>query len=221
MVDKEHWEKLYSIADPYDHKNCFSDIKRRQFSLNLIYKRNLRFERCLELGCGEGDITREVLKVCNNITAVEISGNAIRRAKELNKDYIDRICFIEGDMYALEFKKGEFDFINALEALSYTKQRNEEISKWIKWLRPNGYILFTGANLKNYFSYHELRNLFLRPELEIIEITPVTTKFLTQPFINRKILPQTDFVWNIGMFFARKFPRFFARHIAFLIRKIK
>jgi ubiquinone/menaquinone biosynthesis C-methylase UbiE len=219
MVDKQSWEKYYSIADPYGHGKWFSDIRRRQSSLDLIFKRNLRFEKCLELGCGEGEITKEVLRVCNQVTAVEISGNAIRRAKELNKDYLDRICFVEDDMYALKFREGEFDFINALESLDYTKERDEEISKWTRWLKPGGYILFSGPNLKGYFNYAELKNLFNEPELEVIEIEPVTTKFLTQPLLNRKILPQTDFLWSIGIFIARLLPTFFAKHVAILVRR--
>ena len=219
MADKSSWERYYSVADPYGHHKWFSDFKRRQSSLNLIFKRNLRFEKCLELGCGEGDITREVLKISRQVTAVEISGNAIRRAQEFNKPYLDRIYFVEDDMYSVQFEEGEFDFINALESLDYTKRRDEEIRKWIKWLRPGGYILFSGPNLRNYFSYRELGNLFRRPELEIIEMAPVTTKFLTQPLLNRKLLPQKDFVWNVGIFFARLIPTAFAKHVAILVRR--
>jgi len=217
---KKHWEELYSIEDPYGYNKWYSDKKRRESSLNLILKRGLHFKYSLELGCGEGHVTEKMIKFCDMIIAIDISKTAIERARKKLKEKFGNLFFINGDIYNLEFTPNTFDFINALESLAYTKEKEHEINKWINWLCTGGYIIFSGPNLKNYFSYNEMINFFKRPELKIIEILPVTSKFPIQYLINRKLLPKSERLWSINMFFAYHFPRIFSKHVAILIKKI-
>ena len=216
---KEHWEKFYLTEDPYGFNKWYSDKKRRESSLNLIIKRKLHFNYSLELGSGEGHVTKEMIKFCEKIVAVEISKKAICRAKLKIEEKTDKISFINGDIYNLEFSPNTFDLINGLESLAYTEDKNNEINKWIKWLRPGGYIIFSGPNLKNYFSYIEMIKLFNRPELNIIEILPVTSKFPIQYLMNRKILPQNEKLWSVNMFFAFLIPKLFSKHVCILVQK--
>ena len=216
---KEHWENIYSAEDPYGYSRWFSDRKRRESSLNLILTRGLHFYCSLELGCGEGYITNEMINFCEKIIAVDISIMAMTRAKLKLNEKKDKILFINADIYELEFKPNTFDFINALESLDYTDEPQSEINKWINWLCPGGYLIFSGPNLKKYFSYIEMTNLFNRPELNIIEILPVTSKSPLQYLINRKILPESELLWSINMFFAFHFPKIFSKHVSILVQK--
>ena len=216
---KEDWEKFYSAEDPYGFNRWYSDKKRRESSINLILKRRLHFNCALELGCAEGSITREMINFCERIIAVDISLRAINRAKLKLDEKTNKIFFVNADIYNLELYPNAFDLINALESLNYTDDIQGEINKWINWLRPGGYIIFSGPNLKNYFSYNEMIKFFDRPELDIIEIHPVTSKSPLQYFINRKFLPESEILWSINMFFAYHFPRLFSKHVTILIRK--
>jgi len=217
---KQSFEHHYSVPDPYGHKKWYSESKRIESTLALLFDTGLTFERGLELACGEGDISRELMKVCKKLVAVDISANALKRARELNKEFGERIEFIEADAYELEFPEGSFDFINGMESLHYTKDRSGQVAKWIKWLKPGGYILFSGANIRNlYYSFDELSELFKRPELEILRFEPVNTKFPTQFLQNRSLLPQSEFVWHMGLHVTKLHPRVFAKVMATLVRK--
>ena len=88
-----------------------------------------------------------------------------------------------------------------------------------KLASSGGYIIFSGPNLKKYFSYEEMKTFFDRPELDIIEILPVTSKSPLQYLINRKILPQSETLWSVNMFFANHFPKLFSKHVSILIQK--
>ena len=216
---KNNWERLYSNEDPYGYNHWYSDRKRRESSLNLLLKRKLHFNCTLELGCGEGHVTKEMIKFCEKIIAVDISKKAISRAKLKVKENLDKLFFINGDIYKIEFYPNTFDLINGLESLDYIKDKQNEINKWISWLRPDGYIIFSGPNLKNYFSYNEMIELFNRPNLNIVEILPVTSKFPLQYLINRMILPGIEKLWSINMFITHLLPKFFAKHVCILVQK--
>ena len=216
---KLFWENFYLQKDPYGHDKYYSEKRRRRDSIALLSHRNLHFVKCLELGCGIGKITEILIDFSDKITAVEISENAIQKAKNSLNTYINKILFIPKDMYEIEFNEGDFDSIVGLESLDYTNEKYDQISKWIKWLKPGGVILFSGPNLEGYFKYDELIRLFNRPELEILEMKIVTTKFPLQWFISRIPLLQNNFFWNVNMFFANSFPKTFAKHIAILVRK--
>lgn len=217
---KATWEKFYSSFDPYGQEKWYSDRMRRKSTLELLFSRDLRFKNCLELGCGEGRITKKMLDICERITAVELSSNAINNANKNNIDDLKRVKFLEDDMYQVSFDPESFDLINGIESLDYIKDRKGEINKWLKWLKPEGYIIFSGPNLPEYFNYYEIVELFDRKELNIIEIRAVTSKFPLQWFINRIPLLQNNIFWCVNLLPAIVFPKLFSKHIAVLAKKM-
>jgi len=220
LSKKEKWNNFYSIEDPYGYDKWFSDKMRRKLTFDLVRKRGLMFNNCLELGSGEGRVTSEMLDFCKKITCVEISPIAIERSKKRNKDFLDRIYFINEDMYNIKLEKNSFNFINAMESLDYTKKREEQINKWLEWLTVDGYILFPGPNLKGYFNWKELKNLFVRKNLEICEIKAVTSKFPFQFLINRIPVLQHEFFYSVNLLITNSIPQILGKHMAILIKKV-
>jgi len=218
-IKKQVWENFYLQKDPYGHDKYYSEKRRRVDSVALLKSRNLHFLNCLELGCGIGKITDLLLDLSDKIISVDIAQNAINIAKNRLNEKLDKLEFQQNDMYELDYPENKFDLIVGIEALDYTLEKEKQINKWIKWLKPNGYLLFSGPNKKKYFSFDELHNLFLVKGLEIIEIKIVTTKFPLQWFISRVKILQNNFFWNINMYFANSFPKTFAKHVAILVRK--
>lgn len=215
----KRWDNFYLQKDPYGHDKYYSDKRRRIDSIALLKSLNLGFVNCLELGCGIGKITELLFELCDKLICIDISQNAINIAKNRLYNELDKIEFQQNDMYELNFPKDTFDLIVGLEALDYTTDKDKQIDEWIKWLKPKGYILFSGPNLKEYFSYKELRKLFIKKELEIINIKIVTSKFPLQWFISRFKILQNNFFWNINLFFANLLPKYFAKHVVILCRK--
>lgn len=216
---KNKWEEFYSkSSDPYGHLHWFSEAKRIENSLRILKEKKLRFENTLELGSGIGLITNELLSYSNKITCVEISSNAVKNAKKRLSDNLQRINFVVDDMYSIDFKENSFDFICALEALDYTKEFAKEIAKWKKWLKPDGIILFSGPNLKGYFKYRQLLDLFPLRDFIQLNVAVVTAKTPIQWAINRHYLPQLKILWSLNIFLGTTFPSILAKHVAFLIK---
>jgi len=54
------------------------------------------YNHCLEVGCGTGKNTEFLLKICDQITAIDFSRGMLDIAK--NKIQSDKVNFIEGDI---------------------------------------------------------------------------------------------------------------------------
>lgn len=69
----------------------------------------LKNKKVLEIGCGMGQKTRNILKYTNNITAIDISEENIKIAKEQYKDV--HISFVTMNASNLLFEDKSFDII--------------------------------------------------------------------------------------------------------------
>lgn len=213
------WEEFYSKnSDPYGHLRWFSEAKRIENSLRILKDKKIRFGNTLELGSGIGLITKELLSFSDKITCVEISFNAVENARKRLSGIHQSVNFVIDDMYSIDFEENSFDFICALEALDYTKEFDKEIEKWKKWLKPDGIILFSGPNLKGYFNYKQLLNLFPSGDFMILKTTIVTAKTPIQWAMNRHYLPHLNFLWSLNILLGTCFPSIFAKHVALLIK---
>jgi len=72
--DKEYLEKFYSTPDPWGYQKNKDDIKRKKIILKKI---DGKFKRALDIGCGEGWITKDL--PADMIYGYEISDNACKR----------------------------------------------------------------------------------------------------------------------------------------------
>jgi ubiquinone/menaquinone biosynthesis C-methylase UbiE len=222
MNTAESFDKHYATPDPYGHAVWYSEKQRIESTIDLLFQHGESFEYGLELACGEGDISNELMKVTAKLVAVDISRNALSRARKLNEHWGNRIEFIHGNAYEIDFDRESFDFISIMESLHYTQDREHQMNRVLSWLRPGGILLFSGANVSPpYYSYNELKRLFNRPDLEVIRWEPVNTKFPSQYLQNRGLLPKKDAVWAFGLWWAKVMPQFFAKVIAVLARKKK
>ena len=95
----------------------------------------------LDLGCGCGVPTTELLSRRFNVTGVDISEVQIERARKL----VPNAAFLCGDMCEMEFPPGEFHAITCLYAIIHVPlaEQQELLSKMWKWLRPNGYLMLS------------------------------------------------------------------------------
>lgn len=75
-------EEWFSNPDPWGYEQHPDDAKRKAILKSLLASRD--FDRVLDLGCGDGFITRELPG--KEIIGVDISGNAIARAREKSLD---------------------------------------------------------------------------------------------------------------------------------------
>jgi SAM-dependent methyltransferase len=92
--------------------------KREKIDRALALIDGFRSANALEVGCGEGRWSRRVAEHAERLTAVDISGNAIRRARRLNRDQ-PRISFAVMDFLTTDLPCASFDLIFCSEVLYY------------------------------------------------------------------------------------------------------
>jgi SAM-dependent methyltransferase len=101
-----HWDNLYaneaSVGSlPWYNKNLDDDLREQ------LQRINITKGKFLDLGTGPATQAIELSKLDFQVTATDISENAIIRAKRMSKD----IEFIVDDILDSKLKKDSFDYI--------------------------------------------------------------------------------------------------------------
>jgi SAM-dependent methyltransferase len=95
----------------------------------------------LELGCGNGEPAARMLSEGREYTGADISGEQLRRAKEL----VPSGAFLKADYTTLEFAPSSFDAVVALYTFGHVPQGELPplLGRIGSWLRPGGHLLAT------------------------------------------------------------------------------
>jgi SAM-dependent methyltransferase len=139
----------------------------------------------IELGCGNGTADTRELARRFRLTAVDLSEEQLRRARER----VPAATFVHGDLTSLELASGSFDGVCALYALNHVPREllAPLFERVHEWLRTGGLFLATlGANdlegwhgewlgVPMYFSgYDPQRNRELLSSFELVADDVVT-----------------------------------------------
>jgi SAM-dependent methyltransferase len=98
----------------------------------------------LDLGCGAGQPTTEILAEHFRVTGVEVSGSQIARARET----IPGARFIQGDMCQVEHPESSFDGVVAFYSVIHVPRQRQQalLDSIYQWLRPNGLFIASMAS---------------------------------------------------------------------------
>jgi len=110
----------YKVRDPWKME---SEPERYRFEhTNHVLHRALidpspRVGSILEIGCGEGHQSEHLIKVCDQLTGIDVSPTAIERARLR----LPSATFASGDLFAQPWidDVGHFDVVTAFEVLYY------------------------------------------------------------------------------------------------------
>jgi ubiquinone/menaquinone biosynthesis C-methylase UbiE len=97
----------------------------------------------LDFGCGTGEIIKASIKISNKstFTGIDISNNAIRRAKKRFDKSVHFYQVEDGAKFPL--KSGSFDYITALDVIEHIYDVDKAISELHRVLKKKGKILIT------------------------------------------------------------------------------
>jgi SAM-dependent methyltransferase len=116
MRTAEEFNVFYTNPDPWH-------ISQARFRDKVLWRRLSRFVRrksVLELGCGEGHLTRTVFNKAKSVVGVDISDVAIGRAKALG---LSKARFQCGDFLQVSFEG--YDVIAAIECIYYLSHEDQ------------------------------------------------------------------------------------------------
>ncbi len=98
--------------------------------------------KILEIGCGIGKTTEELIRKFPNIEiiAIDYDKAQIKKAvKEFPKKLSNRVKFLEGDTTNLKFKDKSFDAVFEFNALHHIENYPEALSEIHRVLKPKRY----------------------------------------------------------------------------------
>lgn len=134
-------------------------------------------EKILDLGCGIGYYTREIIKKGSKVTSVEYSEQYLKQAKNLNKK--NNSLFIVASATNLPFKSDSFDKVLFTEVIEHIPEYEKAIKEVRRVLKNEGVAVVTtpfkyspmniGYYLKRFirkYGFNEHVHEFTRGELE-------------------------------------------------------
>lgn len=140
----EYWEEIFARVDPWDYRNDYEATKYLQ-TIDLV--RSLKVGRALEIACAEGEFTRLLASVADEVLATDIAPTAVERARAALAD-LPNCSFARLDLLT-EDPPGDFDLIVASEVLYYLSPEALAafVDKVAAHLRPGGWFLTAHGNL--------------------------------------------------------------------------
>jgi hypothetical protein len=126
---KKHWENIYKTKAP-NEVSWTQEIPN--ISLNFIYAYGLpKDAKIIDIGGGDSKLVDYLLhEGYENISVLDISGNALQKVKERLGEKADKINWIESDI--LDFKPDTiFDVWHDRAAFHFLKTQ-DEISKYVE-----------------------------------------------------------------------------------------
>ena len=137
-------------TDRYDcwfETQCGILVKQYESELLLKLLNPLSGEKILDVGCGTGVFTIDVMAQGSRITGIDISEPMLRKA--VNKiDKISRYAFngICADMCALPFADNSFDKVLSMTAIEFIEDAKKAVAELDRVIRQGGTIVLTTLN---------------------------------------------------------------------------
>jgi len=131
-------KQAYNIwAIQYDtNNNRTRDLEA--ISLRETLK-DIRVEKCLEIGCGTGKNTEWLINISANITAIDLSEEMLGKAKQ--KIISDKVQFIQADITKdWDFTNGLYNLVTFSLVLEHIEDLNRIFKKLQAVTEKGGYI---------------------------------------------------------------------------------
>lgn len=144
-------------------------IRERDRILALI-NRKKNYQRILDLGCGPGTISKDLLDISNEVWGIDISCDMIRIASDRYRgtEAGSRLFFSVGDAEDLNFPDGFFDAVVCLGVLRYLGSLEKGLKEIRRVLKPGGVMI--GTFYHRFSLYWLSMYLLYRPFLPLISI---------------------------------------------------
>ncbi len=120
--------------------------KRWQRRVKMLTAHLKPSDKVLEIGCGTGYFTKEIVKTGVSVTAIDISPELLTIAEEDIKD--KNVTFVIENAYEMSFEDNSYDSIVGSSVLHHL-DIEKAVSEMYRVLKPGGTIFFTEPNMMN------------------------------------------------------------------------
>ena len=172
------WDNFYTKKNPWNYVDGYRDRMRIEIIMDYIKWSNSK--NVLDIGCGEGSLTLAASEFVQQISAFDLSKNAIEYAK--NDRSRGNIDYFQKDATDFVHSDKDYDLILCTEILYYldNEERITLIQEIRKSLSSNGYFLLSSrVDGRDYKDLDLDRHMeLLSKEFRIISVITVwTTKW--------------------------------------------
>jgi ubiquinone/menaquinone biosynthesis C-methylase UbiE len=144
-------------------------VREKDRILDLVKSRK-KFKRVLDIGCGPGIITEDLLQVSEEVWGIDISEDMIKVARDRfdSAKVKSKVFFEVGDAETLKFPDQHFDAVFCLGVLRYLSSWETALNEIHRVLKPEGVVVST---FYYQFSPHWFSMFFVyRPLLPLISL---------------------------------------------------
>lgn len=142
---RDAWDAFFGAADPWAYESAY-EVEKYAHALSLLPEPAPA--RVLELACAEGHFTQRLAPRVGDLVAVDISQEALGRARaRVDAPHVRFAC---ADLFAEPLPPGPFDVIFCAEVLYYAPDRAALAAfaaRVAQALAPGGRVILTHANL--------------------------------------------------------------------------
>jgi len=124
-------------ADSYDtDSNKTRDLEGTALRQTLV---DIRFDTCLEIGCGTGKNTAWLINRATQVTAVDLSEEMLHKARYKLRS--NKVHFVEADILKdWTFTERQYDLVTFSLVLEHIENVADILQKTGLVVRPNGYV---------------------------------------------------------------------------------
>lgn len=119
-------------------------VKEYETELLLDMLQPSRNDSLLDVGCGTGVFSGDVLTVGSNVVGIDLSKPMISVAAERFSD--QRFMSVSGDMRYLPFTDGSFDKVYSMTAIEFIENARKAVVELERVTKPGGTIVLTTLN---------------------------------------------------------------------------
>ena len=143
------------IADRYPAKarSCsqYSYLVRREHVLRLLGHAPSGAHRLLDVGCGPGVYTGDLLRLGWKVTGMDLSPGMLREAKSSYAEADAPPVFLAGNAALLPFESSSFDAVICIGVISYVESLDAALSEIARVLKPSGAAVLQVSNSESMF----------------------------------------------------------------------
>jgi peptidoglycan/xylan/chitin deacetylase (PgdA/CDA1 family)/glycosyltransferase involved in cell wall biosynthesis/2-polyprenyl-3-methyl-5-hydroxy-6-metoxy-1,4-benzoquinol methylase len=142
IQSSNEWDRVFALPDPWAYK---SEYEAEKYARTLALMPEGTVADALEIACAEGHFTVRLAPRVGRLTAVDISGRALARARER--------CASQGNItfQTLDLNVGDipgpFDLIVCSEVLYYVRDLPCVVRRILSQVRPGGFLLTAHARV--------------------------------------------------------------------------
>jgi dolichol-phosphate mannosyltransferase len=139
-----------------------------KFKLFKNFCRPIKGSKVLEIGCGDGEFSKRLVRIPSRIFATDITPAVVKRGEDYfnqHKHKKGNITFKIEDAERLSFSGKSFDVVCGVSILHHINAE-KALKEALRVLKPKGQIFFTEPNYLNPVTFLGLNTPFLRKKME-------------------------------------------------------